>query len=145
MTGDLAARIDRLEAQAAVADLVHAYARAVRRDEPETVAALFVPEGTFEVRGGHPHRAEFALRTRFESPQALVAFLIGQKGGAHPVPLIHNLMIEVDGDSATANAMMAAPILGTDKDVLGEYHDRFVRRDGRWLFLARVYTVYEGR
>jgi hypothetical protein len=140
----LEARIDRIEAQTAVADLIHAYARAVRRDEPEQVAALFVPEGTFEVRSGHPDKADFTVRSRFESPEALVVFLVTQKGGPHPVPLIHNLMVEVDGDRATANSMMAAPIYGTDKEVFGEYHDSFVRRDGQWLFSARIYTVYGG-
>lgn len=144
MSGDLLARIERLEAQAAIADLVHAYARAVRRDEPEAVEALFVPEGTFEVRSGHPDKAEFTMRSRFESPHALVAFLVAQKGGAHPVPLIHNLMIEIEGDRATANSMMVAPIYGTDKEVTGEYHDSFVRRGGEWRFSARVYTVFAG-
>lgn len=138
----LEARIDRLEAQAAIADLVHEYARAVRRDEPEKVAALFVPEGTFEVRSGHPDTAEFTVRSRFESPEALTAFLMTQKGGPHPVPLLHNLMIEVEGDRATANSMMAAPIYGTDKEVFGEYRDSFARRDGTWLFRARIYTVF---
>ncbi|MFD2134431.1 nuclear transport factor 2 family protein [Novosphingobium resinovorum] len=58
------------------------------------------------------------------------------------MPLIHNLMIEVTGDTARANAMMVARITGTDKEVTGEYHDRFVRLDGRWLFDARIYTVF---
>ena len=140
---DLAARLDRLEAQAAVADLVHAYARAVRRECYEDVAALFVPEGTFQVRGGKPDRAEFTVRSHFGSPGELVAFLVQGRGRPHPVPLIHNLMVEVDGDRATANSVMAAPIFGTPHEVLGEYHDSFVRRDGQWRFAARIYTVYE--
>lgn len=141
---DLAARIDRLESEAAIAGLVHAYARAVRREEVEQVAGLFIPTGTFEVRAGHPDRAEFTMRRRFETPDALVAFLLEGKGRPHPVPLIHNLMIEVEGDAATANSMMAAPIYGTDHEVFGEYRDSFVRVDGCWLFSARIYTVYGG-
>lgn len=144
MSEALEARLDRLEAQAAIADLINAYARAVRRDEPEQVGGLFVPEGTFEVRSGHPDRAEYTVRSRYETPEALVQFLVSQKGGPHPIPLLHNLMIEVDGDRATANSMMAAPIYGTDKEVFGEYHDSFERRDGRWLFSARIYTVFPG-
>ena len=144
MSERLEARLDRLEAQAAIADLINAYARAVRRDEPEQVGALFVPEGTFEVRAGHPDKAEYTVRSRYETPEALVEFLVGQKGGPHPIPLLHNLMIEVDGDRATANAMMAAPIYGTDKEVFGEYNDSFERRDGRWLFSGRIYTVFPG-
>ncbi len=143
MTHDLAARIDRLESQAAIADLVHAYARAVRRERYEDVVALFVPEGTFEVRGGRPDRAGFTVRSRFDSPQALAAFLAEGRGRPHPVPLIHNLMIEVDADTARANAVMAAPIFGTPHEVLGEYHDSFVRRAGEWRFAARIYTVFE--
>lgn len=141
---DLAARIDRLEAQAAIADLIHGYARAVRREEAGQVADLFIPTGTFEVRSGHPDRAEFTVRQRFETPEALVAFLLEGKGKPHPVPLIHNLMIEVEGDTATANSMMAAPIYGTDHEVFGEYRDSFAKIDGRWLFSARIYTVYGG-
>lgn len=139
---DLAARVDRLEAESAIAALVHAYARAVRREEVEQVAGLFIPTGTFEVRGGHPDRAGFTVRQRFETPETLVAFLLQGKGKPHPVPLLHNLMIEVTGDTATANSMMAAPIHGTDREVFGEYRDSFVRVDGRWLFSARIYTVY---
>lgn len=144
MSEVLAARLDRLEAQAAISDLIHEYARAVRRDEPEMVAALFVPEGTFEVRSGHPDKAEFTVRSRFETPGALVAFLVTQKGGPHPVPLIHNLMIAVDDNRATANSVMTARIYGTDKQVFGEYHDSFERRDGTWLFNGRIYTVFAG-
>lgn len=142
MSAALEARIARIEAQGAIADLVHAYARAVRREAYEDIAALFAPGGTFEVRTGQPDCADFTLRQRFETPQALVAFLLEGKGRPHPVPLIHNLMIVVDDDTAQANAMMVAAITGTDKQVTGEYHDRFVRVDGAWLFAARIYTVF---
>ena len=142
MSAALEARIARLEAESAIADLVHAYARAVRREAYADIAALFAPDGTFEVRSGQPDRAEFSLRQRFETPQALVAFLLDGKGRPHPVPLIHNLMIAVEGDTARANAMMVAAITGTDKQVTGEYHDRFVRIDGSWRFAARIYTVF---
>lgn len=142
MSGSLEERIGRIEAQGAVADLVHAYARAVRREAYEDILALFAEGGTFEVRSGHPDRAEFAVRQRFESPQALVAFLMEGKGRPHPVPLIHNLMVEIEGEVASANAMMVASITGTDKVVTGEYNDSFVRVGGEWRFSARIYTVF---
>ncbi|WP_404482547.1 nuclear transport factor 2 family protein [Novosphingobium sp. BL-52-GroH] len=144
MSVSLEARIARIEAQAAIADLVHGYARAVRREAYEDIADLFAAEGTFELRSGHPDRPEFAVRQRFETPQALVAFLAEGRGRPHPVPLIHNLMAEVDGDSARGNAMMVATITGTDKTVTGEYHDSFVREAGEWRFAARIYTVFGG-
>jgi hypothetical protein len=139
---ELARRIDRLEAESAIARLVHAYARAVRREETERFHELFLPTGTFELRSGHPDRTGYKVLQRFETPDALVAFLLEGKGKPHPVPLIHNLMIEVDGDTATASCMMAAPIYGTDREILGEYCDRLVRIEGRWLFSERIFTVY---
>lgn len=142
MTASLEYRVARIEARDAVADLVHAYARAVRREAYEDILDLFVDGGTFEVRSGQPDRAEFKVRQRFESPQALVAFLMEGKGRPHPVPLIHNLMVEVRGEVASANAMMVASITGTDKVVTGEYHDSFVRENGEWRFAARIYTVF---
>ncbi|MFC0206133.1 nuclear transport factor 2 family protein [Novosphingobium soli] len=142
MSEALAARLDRIEARTAIADLVHGYARAVRSEAYEAIAALFVPEGTFEVRSGRPDGADSTLRQRFDSPAALVAFLLQGKGGPHPVPLIHNLMVTVDGETAQAEALMTATITGTDRTVAGAYQDSFERRDGRWLFRARVYTVF---
>lgn len=144
MSADLEARIARLEAQAAIADLVHGYARAIRREVYEDVGALFAADGTFEVRTGHPDRAEFTVRSRYDSPRALVAYLLEGKGKPHPVPLIHNLMIEVKGNTASASSVMVASITGTDKEVKGEYRDNFVVVDGCWLFSARIYTVFPG-
>lgn len=139
---ELAERIDRLESIGAITDLIHAYARAVRRQEPEHAAALFVPAGTFELRDGHPDRAEFTVRQRFESSKALLDYLREGKGKPHPIPLIHNVMVELDGDTATANSMMAAPIHGTDHEIFGEYRDNLVRTEGRWRFSARIFTIY---
>ncbi|MFT4053066.1 MAG: nuclear transport factor 2 family protein [Novosphingobium sp.] len=135
-------RLARVEAHIAIADLVHGYAKAVRREVYEEIEALFVPSGTFEVRAGAPDRVEYTVRQRFDAPGALVTFLVSGKGKPHPVPLIHNLMIEVTGETARANALMVASITGSDKTVTGEYHDSFVRLDGRWLFEARIYTVF---
>ena len=137
-----AERLDRIEALVAIADLVHEYARMVRRDEPERVSELFAPGGSFEMRDGHPDKPEIAVRERLESPEALRAYLLPGKGKPHPIPLIRNLMVAVEGDTASANAMMDGPIPGTTHRVFGEYHDSFVRHEGRWLFSARIFTIY---
>lgn len=134
--------LERLEAQAAIADLVHGYALFIRRDRPEEVESLFVPGGIFEVREGAPDRDDAVTRAVFESPQALVTFLVTTKGQPHPVPMIHNLMIDVDGDQAQASSLMVGPILGTGKQITGEYADSFVRKDGQWRFASRIYTIF---
>ncbi len=139
---DQAERIDRLEARFAVADLIHGYARHIRRDEPDQVAALFVADGSFEVRDGHPDRSDYVTRSLFESPAQIHAYLAPGKGQPHPVPLIRNLIVEVDGDIATANSVMDARIYGTEHTIQGEYRDICRRVDGRWLFQSRIFTIY---
>jgi SnoaL-like protein len=131
-----------VEARLAIADLIHTYARHIRRDEPEAVAALFTPDAFFEIRDGHPDRLDHSVRTRLEGPAQINAHLAPGKGKPHPVPLIHNLIVEVDGDTAAANCVMEAQILGTALKVIGEYHDHFARLGGRWYFASRTYTIF---
>lgn len=140
----LAERIDRVESRTAIADLVHAYARHIRYDEPDKVAALFTPDGWFEIRDGHPDRPDYTVRERLGSPAQIDAHLAPNKGKPHPVPLIHNLTVTVDGDTGTANSVMEAQIYGSAHKVIGEYHDTFRRVDGRWYFASRIYTIFRG-
>jgi hypothetical protein len=141
---DLAVRIDRLESQQAVADLIYTYARYIRADQPERIAGLFLPDGTFEVRSGHPDKEAFTVSQRHGTRAEIDASMSAMKGKPHPVPLIRNLIVEVDGDSATANSVMDATIYGTTHAIMGEYRDTCRRVDGRWLFASRVFTMYGG-
>lgn len=136
-------RIDRLEARFAVADLIHSYARFIRYDEPERISALFLPEGTFEVRDGHPDRPDFTVRSFNASAQEVNDHLAPNKGKPHPVPLIRNMIVEVEGDTATANSVMDAKIYGTAHGIMGEYRDTCRRVDGKWYFQSRVFTIYK--
>lgn len=140
----LAERIDSLESRFAVGDVIHRYARHIRYDEPDQVAQLFTPDGTFEIRDGHPDRPDHTIRSRLEGRAQIHAYLAPGKGKPHPVPLIRNLIVAVDGDSATANSVMDAQIYGTAHRVTGEYRDTLTRVDGRWYFAARIYTIFVG-
>ncbi len=142
MTEGHAATESDLAARMAIADLIHVYARHVRRDEPDLVSALFTPDATYEIRSGHPDRDDYVLRSRLEGHDGIDAHIGAGKGKPHPVPLIHNLIVEVDGDGATANCVMEAQIFQTGQKVCGEYHDTFRRVEGRWYFASRVYLVY---
>jgi hypothetical protein len=141
---DLAERIDRVEARLAVADLIHTYARHIRADEPDKVSALFLPDGTFEVRDGHPDRAEHRVRSVYNGRQEVHDHLAPNKGQPHPVPLIRNLIVEVEGDTARANSVMDATIYGTAHAIQGEYRDTCQRVDGKWYFKSRQYTIFAG-
>lgn len=141
---DLAQRIDHLESRFEIADLIFSYARYIRYDEPEKVSDLFLPDGTFEVRDGHPDRPDYSVRSLHKSRAEINEHLAPNKGKPHPVPLIRNLIVEVDGDMATANCVMDATIYGTTHSIQGEYRDRCQRVDGRWYFKSRIYTIYSG-
>lgn len=141
---ELAERMDRIEARFAVADLIHAYARHIRHDEPDRVGALFLPDGWFEVRDGHPDRPVYTTRSLHRSASEIHDHLAPNKGKPHPVPLIRNLIVEVDGDRATANSVMDATIYGTAHAIQGEYRDVCRRVDGRWYFESRIFTIYAG-
>lgn len=138
----LAERLERIEARSAIADTIHEYARNVRHDTPEGCPQLFAEDGVFEVRDGHPSSGAFTVRTLLEGRAAVREYLLRGKGQPHPVPLIHNLMIAVEGDTATATSVMEAQVFGTSHKVQGEYRDTLRRVDGRWLFARRIYTIY---
>ncbi len=144
---DLAERIERLEARQAIADLVHTYARYVRADEPEKIASLFLPDATFEVAQGHPDRPERTVSLLHRSQKELHDMMSSMKGKPHPVPLIRNLVIEVDGDTASVNCVMDGAIYtpeGTKGAFMGEYRDTCRRIDGRWYFASRSFTMFKG-
>jgi hypothetical protein len=132
----------KAKARRKIADLVHRYALAVRRDRPEDAAALFANDGWFEIRDGHPSQPGFTLRNRLERREGVYAYLALNKDKPHPIPMIHNLMIDLDGDTAQASCVMEAIILESGTRVIGEYDDHFIREDGKWRFASRTYTIF---
>lgn len=143
-TAALPVRLDRVEARFAIADLIHQYARFVRYDEPDRVAELFAADAFFEIRDGHPGGGAFTVRHRLASPAAIAAHLAPVRGTAQPIPLIHNTIIEVEGDTGRASSVMEAQLYGTSHRIQGEYDDRFRRIAGAWYFSSRTYTIFSG-
>jgi hypothetical protein len=135
-------RLDRVESRLAIAELIHTYARCIRYDRPDEVGALFTKDGFFELREGHPDQAEFTVKFRYEGRDNVHTQMSINKGSAHPVPLIHNLIVELTGDSATANCVMNGSIYGSSQAIMGEYRDRFRREQGKWLFSERIFTIF---
>lgn len=135
-------RLDVIEAKLAIADLVYDYARAIRHNANEDIEGMFAPDAFFEIRGGHPSQGEFTVQNRYDSARAIGEFMMKGKGHPHPVPLVHNLMIEVDGDRASGLCAMEGQVYGTENRIIGEYRDAFVRIGGKWKFASRTYTMY---
>jgi hypothetical protein len=144
MMGPLDRQIALLADRAAIADCIHHYARAMRHGRAEDSVALFTQDGCFEIRDGMPGAADFTVRTRLDGRAAIAAYLIRPDGSAPKVcPLIHNILIELDGDVASASCVMETQVLGTDHRIIGEYADSFLREAGVWKFSERIYTIFK--
>ena len=136
-------RLDRIESRTAIADIVHAYARAVRHGRVDEAVDLFTKDGWFETREG-PSGGETTLRMRVEGRDHYRVFLASTMPEGKPLvsPLIHNLSIEFDtADEARGNAMLETIVLPTGQRTVGEYHDHYRRENGRWLFAGRTFTI----
>jgi len=130
-------RITLIEIRAAIADVVHGYARAIRHSRPADAAALFTEDGIFETRDGLPGQTDAVVRFRHEGRAQFLAYLTKGDGASVTMcPMIHNLMIDVDGQTARASSVMMGQALGTSHITLGEYQDSF-RYEGKWLFSSR--------
>lgn len=129
--------------RAAVSDLVHRYALHIRQGDPGAAAALFTADGAFEVRDIDPAAPDsLAVRNRAEGHDAVAAYVAKATSSARMVPMIHNLIVELDGDRATASSLMVGRIWPTSREVIGEYADSFRRESGHWLFSERIYTIW---
>jgi ketosteroid isomerase-like protein len=134
-TTDLAARLAALEDRAAIADLVAAYALHAAAAEYDALADLFTVDGIFQAVG-NPVAGREVLRGFFSKS------LIPGKA----VPIIGGLLVEVDGDDATAACLMATTYHeGKAGGFCGRYDDRIRREDGRWKFASRRYSFYHGK
>lgn len=135
--------LETLAAKSAIADLVHTYALNIRRGQADRCGALFTVDATFEVRDCDPVDQTSARQRYIKVGRDDVAASIGSSGSAVRVfPQIHNLIVEVNGDQASATSLMIGKRLPGGGETLGDYQDSFRREGGKWLFSARIYTIY---
>jgi SnoaL-like domain len=137
-----AATIELLAARAQISDVVYRYAQFIRSGRVDDCMKLFTADATFEVRQAVPGDAS-SVRTRTKaSGHAAILSLISQSAAAAGVcPLIHNLLIDVNGSEATSSSVMTASVWSSGQTIVGEYQDSF-RREGEWRFSARIYTIF---
>ena len=139
----IAEQPEALASKQAITELVYRYAQLVRYDRLDETAQLYLPDGVFEVRLGPPDGPHTAVQSHVEGREAIRDMLLPSKGKPHPVPLIHNLMIEVEGAHATGSCVMEGRSSIGEGGFWGEYRDRYARAGGRWYFAERVFTMYE--
>jgi hypothetical protein len=138
---DVAARIELLEARAAVADVVHGYAFNIRSGNASACDQLFTLDAVFEVRERSVGAGITRTRSRLSGRPAIMGYLTdGAASQIRLCPLIQNLIVRVNGREATSTSAMLAFVLPNGKGILGEYDDSF-RREDEWRFSSRIYTI----
>lgn len=119
-----------------IRELLARYCFALDADRFEEMAALFTPDGVWETAFGTG-----------KGRDGIVAQARSIASGERPrrAHLTTNIVIDLDGDSATARSNWVVimntpngPAIGSG----GAYADRLVKLDGRWFFKHRTIERY---
>jgi 3-phenylpropionate/cinnamic acid dioxygenase small subunit len=134
----LTERLERLEAERDIHNLMVGYAESLDYGDNQAWARCFTPDGNFDVRmRGEPLFAHAGT-------EALAAFAASH---THAPDVYHKHFLSVPAieftgpDAATARTyftMLHERPQGPVVLVIGRYLDQLVRTDGRWAFADRV-------
>ncbi len=133
----LQARVQALESREEIRILMHDYGRLLDERDFDGFERLFATQSEYDSGG--------KVST---GPAAIARFLrdiIGRNPAGFKTPNFHvffNESIEVQGDRGSAVSKSAFIVPGeghkADAVILANYHDSFIRENGRWKFLRRV-------
>ena len=124
----------RLVAYQEIQQLAYGYAVHMDARDIDRLVELFVPD----VRVGREARGRDALRTDFERSLRAVGITFLHVG---------NHLIELeDDDHARGIVYCRGEIQDGERWIVQaiQYHDRYERRDGRWLFVRRKHLLVYG-
>ena len=127
--------LERAVARDEIRQLAYRYAGAVEKRDVDAMVDLFVPHARFGSYGEGPD----ALRRLMHETMA---------GSLFAVILVANHLIDFDGSDHAAGEVWAHCHAQTERDgfleQLIKYEDRYVRHEGRWLFLHRRHRLWFG-
>ena len=124
--------LDVLVAKQAITEVLHRYCHSLDRNDREMASTIWHADGMafyeniFDGTGEEFMDWVFQAHTGFERT-------------SHQVT---NILIEVDGDSATSVTYVTACLRGPGGDIVdrGRYIDAWSRRDGEWRIDVRRFT-----
>lgn len=137
-------RIDELESREAIAALVYRYAELIRMGRPSETLELIADDAVVEVRHADPDDpSSSTLIKRFVGhDQIRHSFREHAGEGARVWPMLHNLRIELDGDTASSACVLASAVWPVGKQFVGEYRDTFRRVQGAWKLASRSHIGF---
>lgn len=132
----LAVRLDKIESRMAIEELIAQYAHGFDSQDVELVKSVFHDD------------ALLALGPPFGDFDGLESIGTAANDLWEQSPLMHhwmaNVVIEIDGDEATGLAALDGLVMNVDDGpsmVIGNYRDRYERRDGRWAIAERHFEM----
>jgi hypothetical protein len=131
-------RIQELADREEIRDLAATYAHRVAHGLAN--ADLFADDGAYINR-----RSLEDPGTEIRGRKALDAHFIARPGSAGTaMPMIHNHLIAINGDEATAVCSIELRVSDRGNSVIasGYYQDRLRREHGRWKFVMRDVTFF---
>jgi hypothetical protein len=137
--------VSNCQDRAEITDLVHRYALYVRQGHGAACGNLFTQDAIYdicEVAASSPRNLP-THRNRIEGRPAIAEYIAQAGSGSVRIcPLIHNILVEIEGDTATGTAMLESRTWPAGHEFIGEYQDTFRREEVRWLFASRTFTLY---
>lgn len=125
-----ATELQRLIDLEAIRDLARGYAHAVWQRDGAAAAALFAPDGVMDAGDRPPMVGPDAIGKVYSEVFAVQEFR----------PMIHNHVIELNGDTATGTCYLDVRAFVDGASMLGHgfYRDEYRRVDGVWKFQKRA-------
>jgi hypothetical protein len=119
-----------------IRELVARYALGIARGHQ--VGEMFTDDGIFIQRLPGEAPQEFRGRAALLPMYAQVAETV------RPIPMIHNHIIDIDGDEARGQCSIELRMSAGGKSLIGSgyYEDVYRRVNGRWRFAKRDATIF---
>ena len=130
------AKLQEIADREEIRELVSRYAHGIA--QRAQVAGLFTEDGIFIQRiPGQPpeqHQGRAALVPMYEKVAATVG----------PLPMIHNHIVDIQGDGATGLCSIELRMSANGQSMIasGYYEDVYRRVDGRWRFAKRDASIF---
>lgn len=129
---------DRMLAEWACAKLIHRFGAANDGRDFEALAGLLAEEASY----ARPTDPDNPIQGR----EAIVASFRARPATRITRHIFSNIVVTVDSEAEAravsqvvlyAGAAVEGGVAKSDPPLVGAFEDRFVKRDGRWLFLSR--------
>lgn len=125
-------KVQELADREEIRELISRYAHRIARGI--SVADLFTEDGAYLRRA--PGHAPRVVQPRSAIEKMYAGTSLAE---AHPMPMIHNYLLAINGDEATGLCSNELRITENGESIIasGYYEDKLRRDNGRWKFVVR--------